>query len=201
MHTTADRISPARRVKADRSPCKGGTVLLGFVLVLCLLGDRLGGDAAEQAVPRASHGPLAPGQPAPSFVIQDLHGRAVALQDYQGRPVVINFWATWCIPCRKEMPVLQAVYEAHQATGLVVLAVNQDQQDQKETVRSYAAALGLTFSPLLDPDGMVAKRYNVFFLPSTVFIHPTGSIAAMHLGPMTQAQIERYLVAIMPQSG
>ena len=166
--------------------------------MLPLVGGRLWGDAPGLAVHKDSRSPLTPGKPAPHFVSRALHGQTVALQDYQDHPVVINFWATWCIPCRKEMPVLQAVYEAHQAAGLVILAVSQDQQLQEEAVRAYSATLGLTFPLLLDPDGSVATRYNVFLLPSTVFVHPTGTITAIHFGPMTQAQIERYLGAIIP---
>jgi hypothetical protein len=97
------------------------------------------------------------------------------------------------------MPALQAVYEAHQAAGLVVLAINQDQLGPAEAVRAYYATWGLTLPSPLDPDGQIARHYNVFLLPSTVFVHPTGTITAVHFGPMTLAQIERYLTAIMPQ--
>jgi peroxiredoxin len=97
------------------------------------------------------------------------------------------------------MRALQTVYDAHKAAGLTVLAVSQDQQDMREAVRAYCATLGITFSPLLDPDGSVATHYNVFLLPSTVFIHPSGTIAAVHLGAMTPAQIEQYLQAILPR--
>jgi peroxiredoxin len=97
------------------------------------------------------------------------------------------------------MRALQTVYEAHKAAGLAVLAVSQDQQDKGEAVRAYCTTLGITFSPLLDPDGHVATHYNVLFLPSTVFIHPSGTVAAVHLGAMTPAQIEQYLRAILPR--
>jgi peroxiredoxin len=99
------------------------------------------------------------------------------------------------------MQALQAVYEAHKTTGLTVLAVSQDQQDKAEAVRAYWTTLGLTFSPVLDPDGSIATYYNVVLLPSTVFVHPSGTIAAVHLGAMTSAQIELYLRAIIPPPG
>ena len=94
---------------------------------------------------------------------------------------------------------LQTVYDAHKAAGLVVLAVSQDQQDKVEAIRAYCITLGITFPPLLDPDGHVATHYNVFLLPSTVFIHPSGTVTAVHLGAMTPAQIEQYLRAILPR--
>jgi peroxiredoxin len=97
------------------------------------------------------------------------------------------------------MRALQTVYDAHKAAGIAVLAVSQDQQDMREAVRAYCATVGMTFPPLLDPDGRVATHYNVLLLPSTVFIHPSGTIAAVHLGAMTSVQIEQYLQAILPR--
>jgi peroxiredoxin len=145
--------------------------------------------------------PLAVGQQAPNFTTYDTYGNEVTLRDYHGRPVVLNFWATWCVPCRQELPVLQAAYEAYQGTGLVMLAISQDVAGQKETVRSFMANLGITFPPLLDPEGSVAAHYNIFLLPSTIFIDPAGTVVAMHFGLMTRVQIEKHLVAIMPQQG
>ena len=176
-----------------------GIVVLGVVLAFLLSGEKLWGDTPESPGAQKSRGLLAPGQPAPDFVAQDSDGTSMALRDYRGRPVIINFWAMWCAPCRQEMRALQTVYDAHKAAGLAVLAVSQDQQDKGEAVRAYCATLGITFSPLLDPDGSVATHYNVFLLPSTVFIHPSGTVAAVHLGAMTPAQIEQYLRAILPR--
>ena len=170
-----------------------GIVVVG-VVVLLLCQARAHGR-------RETPGPLMPGQPAPAFSVPDPDGKTISLQDYQGRPVIINFWATWCGPCRQEMVVLQAVYEAHKAAGLAILAVSEDHQDRIETVRAYWAALGLTFLLLLDPEGSVAVLYSVLFLPSTVFVHPSGAVVAVHFGPMTQTQMEQHLKAILPQPG
>lgn len=176
-----------------------GIVVLGAVIAFLWSGERLWGNPSGSTEVQKPQSLLAPGQPAPDFVIHNPDGRSIALHDYRGRPVIINFWATWCAPCRQEMRALQTVYEAHKATGLAVLAVSQDQQDMREVVRTYCTTLGVTFPPLLDPDGHVATYYNVFLLPSTVFIHPSGTIAAVHLGALTSAQIEQYLRAILPR--
>ena len=176
-----------------------GIVVLGVVLAFLFLGERLWGDTPEPAGMQKSQSLLVLGQPAPDFIIHDPDGISIALHDYRGRPVIINFWATWCAPCRQEMRALQTVYDAYKAAGLVVLAVSQDQQDMREVVRTYCTTLGITFLPLLDPDGDVATHYNIFVLPSTVFIHPSGTVAAVQLGAMAPAQIEQYLQAILPR--
>jgi peroxiredoxin len=176
-----------------------GIVVFGVVLAFLLAEKRLWGDPLESTGAQQPRGLLAPGQPAPDFIAHDPDGSPIALRNYQGRPVIINFWATWCAPCRQEMRALQTVYDAHKAARLAVLAVSQDQQDMREAVRAYCATVGMTFPPLLDPDGRVATQYNVLLLPSTVFIHPSGTIAAVHLGAMTSVQIEQYLQAILPR--
>src|SRR4030095_13369343 len=104
-----------------------GIVVLGVVLAFLLSGERLWGDTPESTVTQKFQSLVAPGQPAPDFVADDPDGTSIALRDYRGRPVIINFWATWCAPCRQEMRALQTVYDAHKAAGLAVLAVSQDQ--------------------------------------------------------------------------
>jgi len=178
-----------------------GIVIPGVVLALLLAGEWLGGNIPGSTGLGQSRNPLALGQPAPDFVAHGLDGTSITLRDYQGRPVIINFWATWCAPCRREMLALQTVYDAHKTAGLAVLGVSQDQQDKTEAVRTYWTTLGFTFSSLLDPEGSIATDYNVFLLPSTVFIHPSGTVAAVHLGAMTPTQIEHYLRTILTPPG
>lgn len=174
---------------------------LGIAGILLLCSGGLYWLKADAPSQRHRSRPLSVGQQAPDFTTHDTHDNVVTLRDYHGRPVVLNFWATWCVPCRQELPVLQATYEAHQDKGLVILAISQDIAEQKETVRSYIADLGVTFPPLLDPGGSIAAHYNIFLLPSTIFINPAGTVVAVHFGPMTRPQIEKHLVAMMPQQG
>jgi thiol-disulfide isomerase/thioredoxin len=103
-----------------------GIVVLGVVVAFFLSGERGWGDTPESTGTQQSRSLLAPGQPAPDFVAYDPDGTSIALRDYQGRPVIINFWAPWCVPCRQERRALQTVYEAHKTAGLAVLAVSLD---------------------------------------------------------------------------
>lgn len=155
--------------------------------------------AKAVAAPTAarSERPVAVGQPAPPLALPDLAGQIVTLNAYQGRPVIVNFWATWCAPCREEMPLLQQVHNAHQRAGLIVLGISQDTADRLASVRTYWTQSGWTFPSLLDPDGAVAQRYQVFLIPSTIFINAQGVVAAIHHGPINATQIEQYLAKIL----
>ncbi len=145
--------------------------------------------------------PVAVGQTTPGLALPDSAGRVVTLAAYRGRPVILNFWATWCIPCRQEMPLLQQAYETHQHTGLAVLGISQDEPNRSQVVRAYWARAGLTFPTLLDSDGMAAKRYRVFILPSTIFMDAQGMVTVMHQGPLNATQLEQYLDKTMaPES-
>jgi peroxiredoxin len=133
------------------------------------------------------------GQVAPDFSLPNLDGESVRLADFRGRPVIMNFWASWCAPCKLEMPELQAAYEAHQDEGLVILALNQDESAAIARDFFYEE-MGLTFTPLLDDNSVVAASYGAFaVLPTTIFINGDGIVTATHLGPLTAENIAGYL--------
>ncbi|MGH2536463.1 MAG: TlpA family protein disulfide reductase [Candidatus Promineifilaceae bacterium] len=146
--------------------------------------------AAGDAVPA---GGLEVGDRAYNFSLPNLDGERVSMADYRGRPLIVNFWATWCAPCRIEMPVLQAAYERHQADGLAILAVNEG--EPAEVARAFFYdEMGLTFTPLLDENSAVGGAYASFnVLPTSYFINAAGQITAVHRGPMTAEQIKGYL--------
>jgi cytochrome c biogenesis protein CcmG, thiol:disulfide interchange protein DsbE len=189
----------------------GGFFLLGLALALLLFGqsllDNFAGPeeidlpqipAAEDKADLTSlYGdPLLVGDKAYNFTLPDLDGREVSLNQFLGRPLIINFWATWCAPCRLEMPHIQEAFEAHEKEGLVVLAVNQQEQD--EQVSAFFDELGFTFTPLLDLDGEVSGAYGAYGLPSTYFIDESGVVTAVHRGILFPEQIDDYLAQTLP---
>ena len=109
--------------------------------------------------------------------------------------MLINFWATWCPPCRLEMPYLQAAYERYKEQGFTVLAV--DQQESPEAVRAYFQELGLTFPTVIDGTGEVSSLYRVLALPTTYFVDRDGIVQIMHRGAMTEQQLENYLAQML----
>ena len=143
-------------------------------------------------------GEVAPrsGAAAPDFTLVDLGNESHTLSDYEGQAVIINFWATWCGPCRAEMPALEAVYNKYRDDGLVLLAVNQ--AESPTTIQNFVDEHRLTFPILLDPNFGVSRSYEVQAYPSTYFIDRQGRIInATFSGPMTESFIESQVLRIL----
>lgn len=133
----------------------------------------------------------AEGSLAPDFALQDLQGNTIQLSQLRGQVVLINFWATWCGPCRLEMPVIQDRFERYKDQGFTVLAVNFDEPE--DLVKAFGEELSLTFPLLLDPGGEVQQLYRVRGYPTTVMVDRDGMIRAVHIGVMTEGQVDGYL--------
>ncbi|MBI4988967.1 MAG: TlpA family protein disulfide reductase [Rhodocyclales bacterium] len=118
---------------------------------------------------------------AVDFAAQDLQGRPVRFNAFRGKVVLLNFWATWCPPCRKEMPAMERLHRAYRERGLVVLALSQDDLPP-EDVRRFAVLLGLTFPVWHDRDSAVGRRYNVPGVPTSYLITHDGQLAYRVLG-------------------
>ena len=138
---------------------------------------------------------------APDFVLPGLDGSRVGLEAYRGNVVLLNFWATWCPPCRAEMASMEELYRGYSNRGLILLAVSTD-VGGAEVVRPYIQSRGLTFPILLDPRGAVAHRYAVRVLPTTYLIDPAGHIVAREVGARgwAGARARRLVEGLLPGS-
>ncbi len=137
------------------------------------------------------------GNLAPDFQLQSLDGQTVSLGNLLGKPVLINFWATWCPPCRSEMPYIQEIYEEWTDKGLVVLAINIG--ESSSTVEDFMQSQNLSFTVLLDTKQDVAQRYNITGIPATFFIDKDGIIQDKVIGAFqNKTQIENRLSKILP---
>lgn len=149
-------------------------------------------------VERLDYGPAAPraGAPAPNFIAQGLDHEPHTLSDYQGKVVILNFWATWCRPCRAEMPAMQALYEQYHDQGLELLALNAN--EDPATVEAFVEEYGLTFTILQDIGFEVSELYEVEAYPSTYFIDRRGRIQAVAFsGPMSESYIESEVLELL----
>lgn len=176
-------------------------VLLTIILTASLLGSGCG-KATPPTTSQSINGTAAEpginiGNLAVDFELQTLDGKTVKLSDYRGKPVLLNFWATWCGPCRFEMPFLQQINDSYSAKGLVMLAV--DIGESSATVQKFMTDLNLSLTVPLDTTAKVAKSYGILNIPSTFLIDKDGIIRGKVVGAFpNQAAIENELKKIMP---
>jgi peroxiredoxin len=136
-------------------------------------------------------GVITTGAAALDFQLPDLAGDLHTLAEHQGQVVVLNFWTSWCPPCREEMPALQRAYDRYGEQGLVVLGVNWTQVDERRDVETFVSEIGLTFPILLDEQGQVAEGlYNILGLPTTIFIDRQGIVREVNIGALDLDQLE-----------
>ncbi len=155
-------------------------LVVGGLLVWRDMVGRVGG-GVYGVVEQASRPQV--GDLAPDFVLEEAGtGRSVRLSDYRGKSVVLNFWATWCGPCRAEMPVFQQAYEQDGGRSLVILAV--DYRESDEVVLAFQRDFGLTFPLVMDREGDVRAQYGAQGLPATFFIDRDGIVRTQNLGPV-----------------
>jgi len=137
------------------------------------------------------------GKPAPDFQFQNLEGQLTSLSDLQGKPVLINFWAVRCPPCRMEMPYLQQVYDGWSGKGLVFLAINNGESPSQ--IGEFMQSQGFSFPVLLDTRVNIAQEYNIQYIPTTFFIDKNGIIQDMKVGAFSsKEEIEKSLNKIIP---
>lgn len=135
------------------------------------------------------------GESAPDFTLVDLKGNQVSLSDFRRKTVFVNFWATWCPPCRAEMPEIEAVYQEYKDKDVVVIGV--DILEPEDVVRQFVEQGGYSWIFVLDISGEVAANYRVTAIPTSFFIDREGIIQAVKIGAMTKRAIENKLAETM----
>lgn len=137
---------------------------------------------------------------APGFTLDTLQGEKSALSDLRGQIVVVNFWATWCLPCRAETPALQQSYQQYKERGVVVLGVNLTNQDSVSEVTKFVQEFKLTYPILMDRDGSISSLYQIKGLPTTFFINRQGVIRTVVVGgPMSETFIRSKIEALLKE--
>lgn len=162
-------------------------VLAGAIALFAWAWSNERGDADSGANVRVGHA-------APDFRLPDLEGNQVSLSDHRGEVVLVNFWATWCPPCRVEMPDMEAVYRAHRDEGFEILGV--DQREPKELVEEFVTERGFSWIFLLDEDFDVSREYSATSIPRSILVDRDGTVAHIWTGTLTRAQLEQQLAQL-----
>ncbi len=192
----ADELSPAPETVGSESAkhkkavrvWQGVIVLILLVFVLLLAARLIQTNKSEQ---RASG-------VAPAFTLTTFDGQKISSTDLLGKGVVLNFWASWCDPCRDEAAMLEQTWQREQGNDIVFIGL--DYLDQEPAAKAYMAEFGITYPSGPDLQSAAARRYGIKGVPETFFINPQGSITDIVIGPIvSQAKMEEYLAKIRPQ--
>jgi cytochrome c biogenesis protein CcmG/thiol:disulfide interchange protein DsbE len=127
--------------------------------------------------------PLTVGMAAPDFSLPDIEGKTVRLSDYRGKVVFVNFWATWCKPCKEEMPSMEILWENFKSEDFVMLAISMDRVTTKKDIPPFIESMKLTFPILTDSWGQTDKRYTLMGVPETYIIDQNGVLREKVIGP------------------
>jgi peroxiredoxin len=140
---------------------------------------------------------IANGTPAPDFELKTTDGQTVKLSDFKGKPVMLNFFATWCPPCRAEMPALQEVYKEYEAQGFVILAVNLNESNL--AIQAFRDKLGLTFPIVIDKTDEVSRTYGIVPLPTSYFVGKDGKVVGKWTGEISKEKLVSYVKQMIAQ--
>lgn len=173
-------------MSTDRAGGRGSGGRHTALAVACVL--------AAACAPTRDGGPVV-GREAPAYAAVALEGDSVSLASLRGSVVLLNFWATWCAPCRHETPFLQALYEARRGEGLVVVGASLDTGDAEGQVRTFVEEFGVTYPILLDPQMRGMDAYRVLGLPATFLVDREGILRWMRFGPVSETDTD-FLAAL-----
>ena len=164
--------------------------IIAFLLILAVL--VVGCSGPGEAVPQG----INQGSRARDFTFASLDGSEVSLSDYEGNVVLVNLWATWCSPCRAEIPDIEAAYQTYLDEGFVVLGVNIE--ESREIVAPFVEEFDMSYPVLLDKTGELMKIYRAQGLPMSFLVDADGVIQVRHMGFLTGEQLESYLAELLP---
>jgi thiol-disulfide isomerase/thioredoxin len=197
-NTNKHKYPKKRHKRKGMSALTGvGLILIGGVLFLLLLSG--GGKSA--ALPSPDELSIVPAEvnfPAPQLALENINGEIQSLEEFQGSIVLVNNWATWCPPCKAEMPILKQYHDAHAAEGFTIVAVEAG--DEKDAVSEFATTLGLTFPVWLDPESASINAIHNGSLPNSYVIDRTGTVRYAWTGEVTMSMLEKYITPLIAES-
>jgi cytochrome c biogenesis protein CcmG/thiol:disulfide interchange protein DsbE len=187
--TTAPVIDPA-------PPARRGGLPLAYLIVAAVLPVILLGVLSLALLSRGGAAAVATiGSAAPPFALVDLDGNPVSLAELRGRPVIVNFWASWCAPCVEEIPELQAALAEYRSEGLAIIGIVYS--DRSEAAREFMARMGGGWPSVMDPGGEVARDYGIYGPPESFFVDREGIIRGRQIGQLSPGDLERQLATIL----
>lgn len=183
-----DRSSSGNQNRTRKST---GGIILTFALVLALLG------LLGWGLNKAQKGPVEDG-PAPDFSLTGFDGRTVSLSELRGQVVIINFWASWCNPCREEAAYLEQTWRKYKDQGVVFIGV--DYVDTEKPALAYIKEFDITYINGPDMGTRIAQAYNIQGVPETYFVAKNGELRGVHIGPMKAPQLDQKIDELLAES-
>lgn len=138
------------------------------------------------------------GKAAPDFILPTINGDRFKLSDLEGKAVLINFWGSWCGPCKKEMPAIQSAYDQYKDQNFEVITINI--QEAEITANNFMEQNNISLLVAMDKDGQVYDAYNVYNLPASFFLNPDGTVNRIYEGEMTRKNLDKWVNEIIPES-
>ncbi|MDT8862909.1 redoxin domain-containing protein [Alkalihalobacillus sp. MEB130] len=173
---------------------RGRLVVITIILLMFVGGNYLNMNETTLIEGKKSSSQIAVNQVAPNFTLQTIEGEHVALADFQGKPVMLNFWATWCPPCRAELPDMERFYKNEE---VVLLAINGTNTERSiDDVKQFVSNMELSFPVLADETGEISRLFQIGPMPTSIFINERGMITDIHIGAMNEEMMKRKLEAI-----
>lgn len=175
-------------------PLVAGLSFIGIAILMLTSGNAKGNAASERQYGTV---PMEVNFPAPALALESINGKTESLADYQGQIILVNNWATWCPPCKAEMPTLEAYYENHADEGFVIIAVEAG--EPKDVVSQFATDYGLQFQVWLDPEGASTRAIGNGNLPNSFVIDRTGTVRYAWTGEINQEMLEKYVTPLLSE--